>query len=90
MQPKVPQYQPPPDDPQTLALKQQAERDRDAAGMDRARIDSASILARYGTRLSAASAGGGGPSAAGASPTMSTPPTDMTSLAALLLGKQFG
>ena len=69
MGPKAPQYQPPPEDPQTLALKQQAEQDDIAAGEARAQIDSASLMARYGTRLTLAAAGG----ASGALPSVAAP-----------------
>lgn len=71
-QPKTPQYQPPADDPATQALKQQAQQDQTDAVQEQLQIDSASLLARYGSRLTIAAAGGAssGPVVAGASPTM--------------------
>lgn len=68
-----PQYQQPPDDPQYLALKAQADQDNINATENRVQIDSASLLARYGSRLTLAASGGA--SAAGASPTMAASPT---------------
>jgi len=62
----------PAEDPQTQALKDRAQQDEAAAGMDRAKIDSASLMARYGTRLTLAAAGGSSPMVSGASPTMSS------------------
>lgn len=64
----VPQYQQPADDPQYLALKAQADQDNINAAQSRVQIDSASLMQRYGARLSAANA-----SAAVASPTMAAP-----------------
>lgn len=52
----VPQYQPPSEDPQTTALKAKAEQDQIAATRETTRIDSASLLARYGTLVSVANA----------------------------------
>lgn len=60
---QVPQYQQPADDEQTIALKEQAKRDQAAAGMERAQIDTASLLARYGNRLTLAASNGAGPAA---------------------------
>lgn len=67
-----PQYQPPPEDPQYLALKQQADQDQINATQNQVRIDSASLLARYGALVTMANAGGA--SAAGASPAMTARP----------------
>lgn len=52
-----PQYVQPPDDPAYLALKQKAQDDQAAATSDTVRMDSASLLARYGTLVSLANAG---------------------------------
>jgi hypothetical protein len=60
----TPQYQPPADDPEYLALKQQAEQDKTAALQQRAGMDSAALMARYGSRLTAAQAAGSSPSMA--------------------------
>lgn len=57
MGPKPPQYQPPQDDPQYLQLKSRAQADQVAATQETARIDSASLLARYGTLVSMANVG---------------------------------
>jgi hypothetical protein len=66
---KPPQYQQPPLDPQFLALQQQAQNDQIAATQQTVQMDSASLMARYGTRLALANAaGGGGATATPASP----------------------
>jgi hypothetical protein len=55
-------------------LQQQAKADEATALEQRAQVDSASLMARYGARLTSAAAGGGGGAVAvGASPTLAMP-----------------
>lgn len=81
--PKPPQYQPPPEDPQTVALRQRALADQTMAAQETARIDSASLLARYGTLVSVANAGAPTAPGAAAVPLSSDPARALTSPAAL-------
>lgn len=55
---KPPQYVAPPPDPQAEALKQQTQNDQVAAIQDTIKIDTASLMARYGTRLAMAQSSG--------------------------------
>jgi hypothetical protein len=50
----APTYTPPPPDPSVTALKEQAKTDQISALQDTASIDTASLMARYGTRLAMA------------------------------------
>lgn len=52
----APQYQAPPEDPSITALKAKAQSDDIAALQERDQIDTASLMARYGTRLAMAGA----------------------------------
>lgn len=52
----APQYQAPPPDPTVTALNAQAQAADTAALQNTASIDTASIMARYGTRLAMAGA----------------------------------
>jgi hypothetical protein len=52
----APQYQPPPEDPAITALNAKAKSDDISALEDRSQIDTANIMARYGTRLAMAGA----------------------------------
>jgi hypothetical protein len=52
----APQYQKPPEDPSITALKGKAQSDDLSALQDRSQIDTANIMARYGTRLAMAGA----------------------------------
>lgn len=52
----APTYTPPPPDPAVTALKEQAKTDQIASLQDTASIDTASLMARYGTRLAMAGA----------------------------------
>lgn len=53
---QAPQYQAPPEDPSITALKAKAQGDDVAALQDRDQIDTAALMARYGTRLAMAGA----------------------------------
>lgn len=55
---KPPQYVAPPPDPQAEALKAQTQKDQIAAIQDTVKIDTASLMARYGTRLAMAQSNG--------------------------------
>lgn len=55
---KPPEYKPPAPDPQQIALQKQADNDQIAALRVTAQMDTASLMARYGTRLAMAQAGG--------------------------------
>jgi len=77
----IPQYQPPADDPEYLALKQQAEQDKTAALQVRAGMDSAALMARYGSRLAVRA--GGGLVAHGAAPGSAAAPFAMPDLATM-------
>lgn len=50
----APQYQAPPEDLAITPLRQKAQQDDIAAAQTTAQIDTASIMARYGTRLAMA------------------------------------
>lgn len=60
----LPTYTPPPVDPAVTAAQAQAQTASVNALMSQAQMDSASILARYGTQLSMAGAAFGSPLAA--------------------------
>lgn len=62
--PAVPVYQPPPPDPQAVALQQQSTNDQTAAIQQNIQLDTSSLMARYGTRLALAGAAGAGGTAA--------------------------
>lgn len=68
---EAPKYQAPPPDPTITALDQKAQQDDITALQQRSAIDTASIMARYGTRLAMA---GAMPAAA---PLSSPSPTDV-------------
>lgn len=51
---QAPQYQAPPPDPTVTALNAKAQADDIAATQTTAQIDTASLMARYGTRLAMA------------------------------------
>ena len=51
---QAPTYTPPPPDPTVTALSQKAQQDDLAALQDKSSIDTASLMARYGTRLAMA------------------------------------
>jgi hypothetical protein len=57
----VPTYTPPPTDPSIAAVDAQAQQASVAALQSQAQMDSASLLARYGTQLSMANAQAGSP-----------------------------
>jgi len=50
----APKYTAPPPDPTVTALNQKAQQDDIAALQDKSSIDTASLMARYGTRLAMA------------------------------------
>ena len=52
----APQYQAPPPDPTVTALNAKAQSDDIAATQQTAQLDTASLMARYGTRLAMAGA----------------------------------
>lgn len=62
----APKYEAPPPDPTITALNERAKQDDMLAQQSTARIDTAALMARYGTRL--AMAGGGGGAVAPATP----------------------
>ena len=88
MKSETPQYQPPPEDPQYTALKQRAQQDQITASQNQVRIDSASLLARYGAMVTQANAAGA--SAAGASPTMAAPNNLISSTLAAIGSRNLG
>lgn len=55
---KPPQYVQPPPDQQQIALQQQTQNDQIEAIKTTAQMDTASLMARYGTRLAMAQSGG--------------------------------
>jgi hypothetical protein len=58
---QAPTYQAPPEDPTVTALKAKAQADDMTALQNTAGIDTASLMARYGTRLAMAGATQGSP-----------------------------
>lgn len=51
---EAPKYTPPPTDPTVTALGERAKQDDIAALQDKSSIDTAALMARYGTRLAMA------------------------------------
>jgi hypothetical protein len=54
---EAPKYQASPEDPEITAVKERSKQDDLAALQETAQIDTASIMARYGTRLALAGTG---------------------------------
>lgn len=58
---EAPKYTPPPTDPTVTALNEKAQADDLKALQGTAQIDTASLMARYGTRLAMAGSGSASP-----------------------------
>jgi hypothetical protein len=65
---KAPSYQAPPKDPTLVALDAKASADDTAAIQNTAQIDTAALMARYGTRLAMAGSTSGAPATSAAAP----------------------